>query len=63
MKLTILFALVTSGLSQAGFYPMAEVAYVAASAAAFVQGSRAITDAVRMVRCDGSDSSVAVPAL
>ena len=63
MKLTILFALVTAALSQAGFYPMAEVAYVAASAAALFQGSRAITDAVRMVRCDGSDSSVAVPAL
>ncbi len=63
MRLTILFAIVTAGLSQAGIYPMAEVAYVGASAAALLQGSRAITDAVRIVRRDSSDSSVAVPAL
>ena len=49
MKLTLLFALVTVGLTQLGATPLAEVTYIVAAALAWSQGRRAIAQSMSHV--------------
>lgn len=46
MKVTIVLALVTSGLSQLGLTQVAELTYTAAGVAASTYGGRSIADAL-----------------
>ena len=46
MKITLLFAILTAGLNQAGMPQFAELAYVVAASLALTQGGPAVVQAV-----------------
>ena len=50
MKLTIIFALLTTGLFQLGISPFAELSYVVAGVLASIQGGRSIAQVTSQLR-------------
>ena len=64
MKLTLLFALLTTGLFQVGVTPLAELSYVAAGVLAYVQVGRSVAQVTSQIRLSSlsSNASSAAPS-
>ena len=65
MKLTMLFALLATGLFQAGITPLAEMNYLVAGVLAYIQGGRSVAHVTSQIRLSNlsSNAASATPAV
>lgn len=65
MKLTMLLALLATGLFQVGITPLAEMSYLVAGVLAYIQGGRSVAHATSQIRLSNlsSNAASATPAV
>ncbi len=65
MKLTMLFALLATGLFQVGITPLAEMCYLVAGVLAYIQGGRSVAHVTSQIRLSNlsSNAASATPAV
>ncbi len=59
MKLTMLFALLATGLFQVGITPLAEMSYLVAGVLAYIQGGRSVAHVTSQIRLSNLSSNAA----